>query len=108
MCVGIPARVARMDEQGALRAQCESRYGPCVVDLSLTGPLEAGTWVLTFLDAAREVIDAARAHDINAALDALDAIARGETGQNLDAFFADLTHREPQLPAHLRAAVIPR
>jgi hydrogenase expression/formation protein HypC len=105
MCVGIPARVVRMDESGALRAQCEGREGACVVDMSLTGPLEPGTWVLTFLGAAREVIDAARASDINAALDALEAIARGETGNSLDAFFADLAHREPQLPEHLRAGI---
>lgn len=105
MCVGIPARVLRMDDNSILRAQCESRNGPCTADLSLTGPLAPGAWVLTFLGVAREVLDETRAHDINAALDALDAIARGETGASLDAFFADLTGREPQLPEHLRAAV---
>jgi len=97
MCVGVPARVLRVE---GLRAQCESRNGPCTVDLSLTGPLPPDTWVLTFLGSAREVIDEARARDIEAALAALDAIARGETV--LDAYFADLTDREPMLPEHLR------
>ena len=97
MCIGIPARVVCVD---GLRAQCESRNGRCTIDLSLTGPVAPGTWVLTFLGAAREVIDDARARDIESALASLEAIARGETG--LDAWFADLVGREPVLPAHLR------
>jgi hydrogenase expression/formation protein HypC len=101
MCVGVPARVLRVD---GLRADCASRDGPCTVDLSLTGVLVPGTWVLTFFGTAREVIDEARAHDIQAALDALDAIARGETA--IDAYFADLADREPVLPDHLREKVM--
>ncbi|MEX3936867.1 HypC/HybG/HupF family hydrogenase formation chaperone [Paraburkholderia phymatum] len=97
MCVGIPARVRLAN---GLRAQCESRNGPCMVDLSLTGPLAPNTWVLTFLGVAREVIDEARARDIESALASLDAIAHGESG--LDAYFADLIDREPELPTHLR------
>lgn len=100
MCVGIPARVSCVD---GLRAQCESRYGCCTIDLSLTGPVAPGTWVLTFLGAAREVIDDARAREIESALASLDAIARGETF--LDAYFTGLADREPELPAHLREKV---
>lgn len=100
MCVGIPARIVA---GAGLRAQAVSRTGPCSVDLTLTGPLLPDTWVLTFLGAAREVIDEARARDIDAALDALDAIARGETDSAaIDRCFSDLTGREPELPAHLR------
>ena len=67
----------------------------CGVDLSLVGQQLPGTWLMTFLDAAREVIDAERATAIDAALDALDAAQSGAT--DFSAFFADLD-REPQLP----------
>jgi len=100
MCVGIPARVVRID---GLQAQCESRSGRCTIDLSLIGPVAPGNWVLTFLGAAREVIDESRARDVEAALAALDAIARGETC--LDTYFAGLADREPVLPEHLREKV---
>ncbi|WP_321853797.1 HypC/HybG/HupF family hydrogenase formation chaperone [Paraburkholderia tropica] len=103
--MGIPARIVCAE---GLVAQAVTRHGACAVDLALTGPLPAGAWVLTFLGAAREVIDADRARDIDAALDALEAIARGEidstqAAAGLDHFFADLANREPPLPAHLRA-----
>jgi hydrogenase expression/formation protein HypC len=100
MCIGVPARVLRVD---GLRAQCESRDGACTVDLSLTGPLAHGAWVLTFLGAAREVIDETRARDIEAALKALEAIAQGEA--SVDRYFADLVDREPELPEHLREKI---
>ncbi|MDR0480048.1 MAG: HypC/HybG/HupF family hydrogenase formation chaperone [Burkholderiaceae bacterium] len=105
MCVGIPARIVSGE---GLRAQAVSRDGLCGVDLALTGPLPPGTWVLTFLGAAREVIDAARAREIDAALDALDAIARGQTDSAaIDRYFSDLAGREPELPAHLRQQLPP-
>ena len=96
MCLGIPVQVV---ESGDYYASCRGRNGNCVVDLSLVGPQSVGTWLLTFLDAAREVIPAERAEAINAALNALDAVNAGET--DLSAFFADLD-REPQLPEFLR------
>ena len=100
MCVGIPARILSVE---GLSARAESRDQPCVIDLSLTGVLPVGTWVLTFLGAAREVIDDERAREINAALDALEAIVRGESDSAaIDHYFSDLTGREPELPPHLR------
>jgi hydrogenase expression/formation protein HypC len=96
MCLGIPARVI---ESGEHFARCASRNGELRVDLSLVGSQPPGTWLLTFLDAAREIIPAERAEAVNAALDALDAVQAGET--DLSAFFADLD-REPQLPDFLR------
>lgn len=96
MCLGIPVQIV---ESGDYYARCRGRNGNCVVDLSLVGAQPVGTWLLSFLDAAREVIPAARAVAINAALDALDAVQAGET--DVSAFFADLD-REPQLPDFLR------
>jgi hydrogenase expression/formation protein HypC len=72
----------------------------------LTGPLEAGQWVLGFLGAAREVIDAERAAQVDDALAALESILHGD-GSNevlVRAGFADLIDREPQLPEFLRPA----
>jgi hydrogenase expression/formation protein HypC len=96
MCLGIPVQVL---ESGPHFARCAGRGGEVRVDLSLVGTQPAGTWLLTFLDAAREVIDAERAASINAALDALAAAQSGAT--DFSAFFADL-EREPQLPEFLR------
>ncbi|MDR0457502.1 MAG: HypC/HybG/HupF family hydrogenase formation chaperone, partial [Burkholderiaceae bacterium] len=74
MCIGIPARVERCDGAYAL---CRTRDGLCQVDLALTGPVPVGSWVLAFQGAARECIDAQRACEIDAALDALAAQAAG-------------------------------
>ncbi|MBS1141907.1 MAG: Hydrogenase expression/formation protein [Proteobacteria bacterium] len=96
MCLGIPVQVI---ECGEHFARCAGRNGEVRVDLSLVGQQPPGSWLLTFLEAAREVIDAERADAINAALNALDAAHSGET--DFSAFFADLD-REPQLPDFLR------
>ena len=96
MCLGIPVQVI---ECGEHFARCAGRNGEMRVDLSLVGQQSPGTWLLTFLDAAREIIDAGRAEAINAALNALEAAHSGET--DFSAFFADLD-REPQLPEFLR------
>lgn len=97
MCVGIPMQVISCD---GLTALCSGRGGERRLDLSLVGAQAPGTWLLSFLDAAREVIDAEAAQQINAALDGLEAAMNGET--DLTRFFADLIDRPPELPAFLR------
>lgn len=89
---------------GAHHAVCRGRNGLERVDTLITGPVEPGQWVLCFLGAAREVIDAERARLVESALAALDAIAtgQGELAELMDSHFADLVGREPQLPAFLR------
>lgn len=96
MCLGLPVCVI---ECGEHFAHCAGRSGAQRVDISLVGPQAPGTWLLCFLDAAREVIAPERADAINAALDALEAAQSGAT--DFSAFFADLD-REPQLPEFLR------
>ena len=97
MCIGIPMQVAEPRSRYALcRADGESRE----VDMILVGEQPAGTWVLVFLGAAREVIAGEDAARIGDALRALALIAQGET--DVDHLFADLTGREPELPEHLR------
>ena len=84
-----------------LFAWCEGRNGRMLINTMLTGDVRPGDWLLTFMDSAREVIDAGRAAMINSALEALDRVAAGET--DFDDCFADLIGREPQLPDFLRA-----
>lgn len=96
MCLGLPVQVLSCGEHFA---RCSGRSGEVDINIQLVGAQPVGTWLLCFLDAAREVIDAERAAAINAALDALAAVNAGET--DLSAFFADLD-REPQLPDFLR------
>ena len=98
MCVGIPMQVLSCD---GLVARASDGREEAVIDLALTGPLAPGTWVLTFLGAAREVLEPGEAAKIAAAVDALRAVmAGGEIG---DAF-ADLEADGPRLPPHLEAA----
>ncbi len=99
MCVGIPMQIIRVD---GIAAQATDGREETTIDLSLTGPLAPGTWVLTFLGAAREVIEAEDAQKITAALNGLRALMRGE---DLGDAFADLDARSPRLPAHLQAAL---
>jgi len=70
------------------------------LDMILVGPQPVGTWVLAFQGAARHVLSDDEAAQALAGRDALAAVMRGEG--DLDAFFADLVGREPELPAHLR------
>lgn len=72
------------------------------IDMSLLGDVPPGSWVLTFLGTARELIDADQAEKITAALDGLRALM---AGGDLGDAFADLEARAPELPAHLQAAL---
>lgn len=99
MCLGVPMQILSVD---GIAAQATDGHETALIDLSLTGPLEPGTWVLTFLGAAREVITADEAAKISAALNGLRALMRGD---GLGDAFADLEARAPQLPPHLQAAL---
>jgi len=99
VCVGVPMQVVESRGEGA--AWCDGREGRVLIDLSLVGPQPPGTWLLTFLRAAREVMTPEAAARTGAALDALAAVLSGDTS-TIDDAFADLVSREPQLPEHLR------
>jgi hydrogenase expression/formation protein HypC len=107
MCLGIPMQVIRVDGADGHSVVCCGRNGVERIDTLRTGPLEVGQWVLCSLGAAREVIDALRAAQIDAALDALTAVLSGEGDPDemtalIDHHFSDLVNREPQLPEFLR------
>lgn len=97
MCLGIPMQVVEVE---GVFAWCNGRNGPQRINTMLLGDVTPGQWLLTFLDTAREVIDAERAALIDSALNALDLVAAGK--DNFDDCFADLINREPQLPDFLR------
>lgn len=97
MCLGIPMQVV---ETEGVFAWCYGRNGRQRINTMLVGDVVPGQWLLTFLDTAREAIDAERALLVNSALDALDLAATGNN--DFDSCFADLINREPQLPDFLR------
>jgi hydrogenase expression/formation protein HypC len=99
MCIGIPMRVKRVD---GLLAECEGRGRVESVSLVLVGDVAAGQWVLVALGIARDVLDEQQAAQINAGLDALEAVQAGVT--DLDCHFADLLDRQPAVPAGLAPA----
>ena len=99
MCVGIPLRIVSVD---GLTAVGQNGRRTETLDLALTGPVAVGTWVLSFLGAARAVIAEDEAHLIT---DALDGLERLMAGQELGDAFADIEERGPQLPPHLAAAL---
>ena len=98
MCVGVPMQVV---EVGLGSATCRARDGDHEIDTFLVGDVKPGQWVMTFLGAAREVLDRERAELIAKALDGLASAMRG--GGTGDAF-ADLEAAGPALPPHLEAA----
>jgi hydrogenase expression/formation protein HypC len=105
MCIGVPLQVSAFDE-GGHHALCTDGQSSERLDMRLVGELPVGTWVLAFHGAARRVLEPAEAEQIRAALQALGHVLRGEA-QGVDALFADLIDREPQLPEHLRPLPVP-
>lgn len=103
MCIGIPMQVISVDGR---RARCEGMGETRQVDLSLIPDAEVGSWLLVFMDAAREQLSEEAANQIRQALQALNlAMANPNrvSSDALDHLFPDLADREPQLPPHLQA-----
>lgn len=108
MCIGVPMRIESGDACRAVAV----REGPAgeverqTLDMLIVGEQPPGTWVLAFHGAARRVLDALEAQQIGDALQALslalEADPAAAPGAELDALFADLAERTPQLPEHLR------
>lgn len=99
MCLAIPMQVLRPEANGAW---CLDRDGSEVwVDTVLTGPVEVGQWLLSFLGAAREIVSAQEAAQVEAALQALEGVLAGDLSA-IESAFADLIDREPTLPDFLK------
>ncbi|MBP6764924.1 MAG: HypC/HybG/HupF family hydrogenase formation chaperone [Rubrivivax sp.] len=99
MCIGMPMQVVAVEEN---TAWCEADGQRERLDMALVGAQPVGTWVLAFHGAARQVMDAQEAAQARAGRQALQSVLNGHG--DVDAFFADLVGRSPQLPEHLRPA----
>lgn len=93
MCMGIPMQVV---EAGFGSAVCNYGNEQRQIDTMLVGKVEPGTWVLVFIDAAREVITGAEARKINDALSSLSSVMNGGDG-DVDALFADIIEKRKEL-----------
>ena len=100
MCIGIPMQIIGVD---GLRAIAMDGPAHHTIDLALVGAQEVGTWVLTFLGSAREVLPEDEALKIQSAVAALKSVMGGVAIE--DDPFADIEDRGPQLPPHLQAAL---
>ncbi len=96
MCIGIPMQIVEVGEGYAI---CEGMGERKTISTMLVGDQPVGTWLMTFLDAAREVLDPADAARITDAVTAVNLVMRGET--NVEHLFADLVDREPERPVSL-------
>ena len=103
MCIGVPMQVVR---PGSGYAVCEAAGESREIDMRLVGDQPTGTWVLVFLDAAREIVTSEQASLIGSALDAL-RLALGGNTEGIDQLFPDLAGREPELPPHLKIHLPP-
>lgn len=74
MCIGIPMQVIGAGP-GCVRVR--GRDGERTIGTQLVGACTAGDWLLVFIDDARERLSAARAAEIDSALDLLDSVLRG-------------------------------
>lgn len=97
MCLGIPMQVLETREGFAL---CEGMGERRQISTLLVGDQPPGTWLLTFLDAAREVLTAEDAAKRTDALTAVSMVMNGET--DIDHLFADLIDREPTPPPSMQ------
>lgn len=107
MCIGLPMQIEDGDAIAAT-AVAEGADGAVVrerLDMMIVGAQPPGTWVLAFHGAARRVLDPLEAAQMRDALAALQIALDGGSSQaaaSIDALFADLADRTPQLPEHLR------
>ena len=108
MCIGIPMQIK---EVGFGHAVCEGMGMRREVDTLLIGEQPVGSWVLVFLNSAREVLRPEDAAKISSAIRAVDMVM--ENGDSvssdaldnisIEALFADLIDREPPKPDSLLA-----
>jgi hydrogenase expression/formation protein HypC len=98
VCIGIPMQVIVSEGSSAI---CQGMGERRRVDTMLVGDQPVGSWLLVFVDAAREVLTEQGAKQIQQALQALDRVLQGD--KEVGDLFADLVDREPRLPEHLRS-----
>jgi len=78
VCIGIPMQAI---QTAPGRARVAGRGEVRDVDTTLIGEVEAGEWVLVFLDGARERLDPQRAQEMNETLDLVEAALAGRSAR---------------------------
>jgi len=86
VCIGIPVQVI---EEGDFISLCKGRNGEEQVNMMLIGPQPVGTWVVSFLGSAREVISEQDAINLNKALDGMLELMTGNE-IDVDHYFPDM------------------
>jgi hydrogenase expression/formation protein HypC len=97
MCIGVPLQVLAVEAGAAL---CAARGRRERIDMALVGEQPPGAWILAYQGSAVRTMTPEEAAQTQAALDALAAVLAGDA--SVDAYFADLVEREPELPDHLK------
>ncbi len=108
MCIGIPMQVI---QTGFGFALCKGMGIQRKVDTLLVGEQPPGTWLLVFLNSAREVLSESDARKISDAVSAINLVMDQAPGtssdglpeQTIEALFADLIDREIPKPDSLLA-----
>jgi hydrogenase expression/formation protein HypC len=77
-------------EAGEFVSRCKGRNGEESVNMMLIGSQPEGTWILSFLGSAREVLSQEEAARIDRALDGLNAIMDGAENIDINYYFPDL------------------
>lgn len=83
-------------------AWCEGMGERRLISTLLIGDQPKGTWLLTFMDSAREVMSEERARQVTDAVSAVHRVMQGDS--DIEHLFADLIDREPPRPASMPAA----
>ncbi|WP_428419735.1 HypC/HybG/HupF family hydrogenase formation chaperone [Methylibium sp.] len=104
MCIGLPMQVL-LTEPG--HAQCRGRGELRRVRTALVGDVAPGEWLLVFLDSAQERLTPDRAQEIEATLDLLEAVMRGDASQGDAAFVLPSQMNREQVLAMAGAAASP-
>ncbi len=94
----------QVQQSGFGFALCKGMGQTREVDTLLVGEQPPGTWLLVFLNSAREVLSASEARKITDAVTAVDTLMQRQgsiSSDSLNHLFADLTDREPPKPPSL-------
>lgn len=92
MCIALPMQVVRPEPGHAwVAGRGEVRR----VNTALVGECAVGTWLLVFLDSARERIDAQRAAEVDALLDLVQGALAGVAAAPAEAGFELPSRMDP-------------
>jgi len=106
MCIGIPMQVLK---SGFGYAVCKGMGITREIDTLLVGEQPPGTWLLVFLQSAREILSEQDAKKISDAVQAVDMVMGSKVSteplsmNTIETLFADLIGREPPKPDSLIA-----